>query len=84
MRLLMTIRGRRETLGRVRRRISSQPGVSVVGFLDLSASQVALCLLVAGPRATADLAAELALARLAGDVLIEQRLPDPRINRRIR
>ena len=82
MRLLITVRGPREELGRIRRRIGSQPGVSVVGVMGLSASQMSLRLLAAGPRATADLATELTLEGLAGEVLIEQRPPDTRINRR--
>ena len=81
MRILMTVRGRGKEPGRIARRIGGEPGVFVVGVMDVSLVQIPLHLLTAGPRATAELAAELVSERPASTVFLEHRPPDAGINR---
>ena len=81
MRILMTVRGREKELGRIARRIGGEPGVFVVGVMDVSLVQIPLHLLTAGPRATAELAAELVSERPASKVFLEHRPPDAGTNR---
>jgi len=84
MRILTTVRGWGKEPGRIVRRIGGQPGVFVVGIMDVSMVQISVHLLTAGPRATAalsELAAELVSERLASKVFLEHRPPDAGINR---
>jgi hypothetical protein len=81
MHILMTVRGRGREPGRIVRRIGGEPGVFVVGVMDVSLVQIPLHLLTAGRRATAELAAELVSEGPVSKVFLEHRSPDAGINR---
>ncbi|MEA3125648.1 MAG: hypothetical protein QOD67_2667 [Caballeronia sp.] len=81
MRILMTVRGRVKEPGRIVRRIGGEPGLFVVGVMEVSMVQISLHLLTAGPRSTAELAAELLSEGLGSKVFLEHRPPDAGINK---